>query len=73
MSVTLTRGAIRQSEGGRLEVTGRLLEEDEQVQVWLDNSPARCRVVKRRSNWLIVLPDGRVTGGIGLRAELLET
>ncbi len=73
MSATLTRGVIYPSEGGRLEVTGRLLEEDEQVRVWVDDAPAQCRVVKQGSNWLILLPDGRVTGGIGLRAELLET
>ena len=69
----LSKDMIRRSTGGRLELAGRILQEGEQVRVWVDDAPAQCRVVKQSRNWLIVLSDGRATGGYGLRAELLET
>lgn len=67
------KDVIRQSIGGRLELGGRILQEGEQVRVWVGDAPAQCRVVKQSRNWLIVLSDGRATGGYGLRAEVLET
>lgn len=69
---TLSKEMTQQSTDGQLELAGRILQEGEQVQVWVYDTPAQCRVVKQSRNWLIVLSDGRATGGFGLRAELLE-
>lgn len=69
---TLSKDMIQQSAGGQLALAGRILEEGEQMRVWVGDTPAQCRVVKQSRNWLIVLSDGRASGGYGLRAELLE-
>lgn len=70
-NLALSKDMIQQSTGGQLELAGRILEEGEQVRVWVHDTPAECRVVKQSRNWLIVLSDGRASGGYGLRAELL--
>lgn len=70
---TPAKDAIQQCADGRLELGGRILQEGEQVRVWVGDAPAQSRVVKQSRNWLIVLSDGRATGGYGLRAEIVET
>ena len=71
-NLTRAKDAIQQCADGQLELGGRILREGEQIRVWVDDVPAQSRVVKKSSNWLIVLSDGRATGGYGLRAEILE-
>lgn len=68
---TLSKDVIQQSTDGQIELAGRILREGEQVRVWVHDTPAECRVVKQSRNWLIILSDGRASGGYGLRAELL--
>ena len=67
----LSKDMIQQSTGGQLELAGRILEEGEQMRVWVGDAPAQCHVVKQSHNWVIVLSDGRASGGYGLRAEIL--
>lgn len=55
--------------GGRLAIDGSPLEDDDALEVWLESRWWRSRVSRVGSNWLIVLSDGRVSGGLGLRAR----
>lgn len=57
------------SAGGRLSIDGSPLEDDDALEVWLENRWWPSRVSRVGSNWLIVLSDGRVSGGLGLRAR----
>lgn len=62
-------GNLSLDKRGALALEGDSLQDGEPLEVWVEGKWFRSRVARTGRNWLVLLDDGRVSGGLGLRAR----